>query len=196
MADAAAAQHPGFPLEWWDALEDPAEGRYEVIRGALVVSPSPQRPHQRAAAEVWRLLDAVAPPQLTVELDMDWRIPGAEPARVAAAPRPDVVVWPAHHERVTDPVLAVEVLSPSDHQRLTDSLLTRAAAKRLDYATGGLPQLIEVDLAAQTITRYELTGGVLTPVESAPRVTVQLPGAESVTIDIDHLRGPGADETR
>ena len=85
------------------------------------------------------------------------------------SPEPDLVVVPRDIDRVTEPPLwAVEVLSPSDRRRLQRGP-TRIEGKHLDYATYGIADYLEVDLAAgrPVVIRYERHNGVLVEVDRA-----------------------------
>src|SRR5688572_29308043 len=60
-----------------DDLDDFPEGtttHYELIDGALLVSAEPSLQHQRVSAELLRLLQDAAPPELEVFLPIDVRL--------------------------------------------------------------------------------------------------------------------------
>lgn len=127
--------------------------RYELLDGALVVSPSPTPRHQYAVGELFVILREAAPADLVVF---------AAPLDVVLASdtiiQPDVVV--ARRAELTDrelpaaPVLAVEVLSPST--RGVDLLLKRDRLQR-----AGCQHYWIVDLSAPIpeITALVLEGG-------------------------------------
>jgi Uma2 family endonuclease len=91
----------------------PDDGRrYEIIDGVLIVTPAPSVSHQRAAANVFRILDRAAP-------HPEWEVFFA-PLDVRLSDstlEPDILV--AQSARFTAknlpeaPALAVEILSPS-----------------------------------------------------------------------------------
>ncbi|MDN5791139.1 MAG: Uma2 family endonuclease, partial [Micrococcales bacterium] len=101
------------PLTWRDLEDRTDDGhRYEIIDGALVVTPSPTPVHQRAAFRLAVLLDGVCPGHLEILVaPLDVRL-GEDTVL-----QPDVLV--ARRRDLTDrdlpaaPVLAIEVLSPS-----------------------------------------------------------------------------------
>jgi Uma2 family endonuclease len=104
---------PSRPLTRDDLDRMPDDGhRYELIDGALIMTPAPSVRHQRVAAGLYRLLFASCPPELEVLF---------APLDVVIATdtvlQPDVLV--AHRDDFTEcelpvaPLLAVEVLSPS-----------------------------------------------------------------------------------
>lgn len=147
MSEAVTVQAPHrAPLapagaEWTyaDLLTFPEDGpKCEIVEGALIVSPSPSRPHQYAAGQLYQILDRAAPPEAVVlqEVDLDLGRSVFEP---------DVVVLHAdayaRHGplRATDLLLAVEVTSPSS--RSMDRIIKPAA-----LAAAGVPHYWRVDL--------------------------------------------------
>ncbi|GAA1614464.1 Uma2 family endonuclease [Kribbella sancticallisti] len=104
---------PNRPLTRDDLDRIPDDGhRYELIDGALIMTPAPTRRHQRAVAALYRLLFAAAPPELEVLFAPFDVVISAD-----TVIQPDVLV--AHRADFTErdlpkaPLLAVEVLSPS-----------------------------------------------------------------------------------
>jgi Uma2 family endonuclease len=104
---------PTAPLTRDDLDRMPNDGhRYELVDGALIMTPAPAVRHQRVAAALYRLLFAACPPELEVLF---------APVDVVLAAdtvlQPDLLV--AHRDDFTErelpmaPLLAVEVLSPS-----------------------------------------------------------------------------------
>lgn len=139
-----------FDLE--DLFGTPDDGnRYEVLDGALVVTPPPGTEHQTVVGELFVLLREAARPLglRTFVAPVAWRI---GPGQV---PEPDLVVVTA--DSVTPraverpPLLVVEVLSPTGRDRYLSE-------KRRIYARGGAPHYWIVDPAEPSITVLELTG--------------------------------------
>lgn len=144
---------PFRPDGWTvDDLDDlPDDGyRYELIDGALLVSPPPELPHQYLTGQLVVLLSA--------------QLPAAY--RAAPAPGlyfdtrnyriPDVVVF--RRERLAggrlgpdDVLLAVEVVSPG-------SVRMDRVAKPAQYAAGGIPYLWRVELTPLELVTHELGG--------------------------------------
>lgn len=133
-----------------DALPDDGH-RYELLDGALIVSPSPRHIHQRACAQLFRRLDRVVPPDLEL-LFAPFDVVLATDTVI----QPDLLV--ARREDFTErdlpvaPILAVEVLSRST--RSIDLLLKK---ERLERA--GCPHYWVVDPDIPSITAWTLTAG-------------------------------------
>jgi Uma2 family endonuclease len=136
--------------------------RYELVDGELLVTPSPNWPHQRAVGLLWAALEeylkrnpvgSVAPSPFDVEL---------EPELIV---QPDVFVVPMHEVRrlrtempAHDLLVAAEVLSPSSgrHDRVT---------KRRPYQRH-VPQYWIIDLDARLVERW-------TPPDERPEVLTE-----------------------
>lgn len=123
---------PRRPLTRADLDAMPDDGhRYELIDGVLIVSPAPRIRHQRAVANMYRLLHAACPGDAEVLF---------APVDVALSDdtvmQPDLLV--ARREDFTErdlptaPLLAVEVLSPST--RAFDLLLKKDRLQRAGCA--------------------------------------------------------------
>lgn len=139
MAEVAIAH--SAPFTAFDLLEMPDDGqRYEVLDGALIMSPAPTPRHQQVADRLRDVLRAAAPPGLEVLGATGLRLRDDDTGFI-----PDVVVTDV------DPVTAgplleawevlavVEVVSPSSrrHDRVT---------KPEVYAEAGVPCLWRVEL--------------------------------------------------
>lgn len=133
-----------------DAMPDDGH-RYELIDGALLVTPAPSPRHQLVSAGLFGFLKAACPPDLTVLY---------APLDVALADdsvlQPDLLV--ARMQDFTErdlpvpPLLAVEILSPST--RLIDLNLKRAR-----YEQAGCPSYWVVDPDVLSITAWDLREG-------------------------------------
>ena len=141
----------GRPLTRADLEQVPDDGhRYELIDGALVVTPAPSMRHQRAVLNLAVRLRETCPDE--------WEVFVA-PLAVALADdtelQPDVLV--ARRADLTErdlpaaPVLAIEVLSPST--RLVDLNLKKAR-----FEVAGTPAYWVVDPREPRLTAWELRG--------------------------------------
>jgi len=137
------------PLARADLAKMPDDGhRYELLDGALLVTPAPSYAHQTVVSRLWRILEEARPPELRVII---------APFDVVLADdtvlQPDVLV--ARRRDLTAralpaaPVLAVEVLSPST--RRIDQLL-----KPSSYAAAGVAHYWVVDPLEPSVLVYEL----------------------------------------
>jgi Uma2 family endonuclease len=171
------------PLTRADLETMPDDGhRYELIDGALIVTPAPAPRHQRAVVELCYLLRSHCPAELEVMV---------APLDVALSDdsvlQPDLLV--ARRADFTDrdlptaPQLAVEVLSPST--RRIDRMLKYAR-----YEAAGCPSYWIVDPDEPALTVFELRDGRYVEAEhvtgdEAGRVTRPFP----VEIRPSDLRG-------
>ena len=142
----------GRELDLEDLYNTPDDGnRYEILNSALVMTPAPNRSHQRAVLRLAMLLDGPAR-DLGFEVftaPFAWRI---GPGQV---PEPDVIVAgpAATTERAVEapPALVVEVLSPTGQAR-------DLYEKRRVYAAGGAAWYWIVDPATPSLTVLRLVG--------------------------------------
>lgn len=141
----------GRPLTRADLEQVPDDGhRYELIDGALVVTPAPSMRHQRAVLNLAVRLRQTCPDE--------WEVFVA-PFAVALADdtelQPDVLVARradlAERDLPASPVLVVEVLSPST--RLVDLNLKKAR-----FEVAGTPAYWVVDPIEPRLTAWELRG--------------------------------------
>jgi len=126
--------------------------RYELIEGALIVTPSPATNHQICSMRLGYLLHRRLPPELTVlAAPYDYVI------NKSTVLEPDLLI--ARTEDLTPqnlqvtPVLVVEILSPST-RRLD------MGTKRTVYADAGVPGYWIVDVSAKVPSLTVLTLGV------------------------------------
>ncbi|HSV65195.1 MAG TPA: Uma2 family endonuclease [Mycobacteriales bacterium] len=156
MVDIPQLPVPLLPLgrEWTvDDLELlPDDGlRYELIDGALLVSPSPFPPHQRAARAFFRLLDALCPADAEVffaPLDFQPDQRNSLVPDVLVVRREDVGPKKIHRPLL----LAVEVLSASSRRR--DMLFKRSV-----YEDAGVASYWMFDPTEPSLLACELVDG-------------------------------------
>lgn len=137
------------PLTRADLAAMPDDGhRYELVDGALVVTPAPGERHQTVVGELYLLLRHACPDDLKVLL---------APFDVALADdtvmQPDLLVCRRRDLTSRDlpaaPVLAVEVLSPST--RRIDLTL-----KKSRFEAAGCASYWVLDPAGPSVTAWEL----------------------------------------
>jgi Uma2 family endonuclease len=178
VAEVQAGEWPEQVDEWTLELLDRLPGdslRYELLDGTLLVSPAPTALHQIAAANVFRLLDAVVTPDHAVLFaPLDWQ----PDSRTSL--QPDLLV--IRKDRLTvgrlaaPPTLVVEIASPS-------SVRIDRTVKFLRYAEGGIGQYWIVDPRVPSVEVYDLAEGAyrLTAAGDADHtVTVSTPFGVSV----------------
>jgi Uma2 family endonuclease len=154
----------------------PEDGlQYELLDGALLVSPAPVPRHQRAAARLHLWLAAACPADLEVFFaPLDWR------PDIRTSLQPDLLVvrkediGPAN---ITRPLLlAVEVVSPSTRRK-------DAVFKRSKYEDSGVAGFWIVDPETPSITAFELIDGHdVTTSEATGDSAVTLPTPFAVTV--------------
>ena len=140
------------PLKRRDLELMPDDGhRYELIDGALVVTPAPTPPHQIVVVRLWQALDSACPDSLRVlvaPLDVALDDSSVLQPDLLVARRADFT----KRDLPTAPLLAVEVLSPST--RRIDLTL-----KRDRYQAAGCPSYWVVDPDEPSITAWDLDDG-------------------------------------
>lgn len=140
------------PLCRDDLAALPDDGhRYELIDGALIVTPAPGTRHQTVVGGLHLLLHAACPPDLKVLL-----APFDVALTEQTVVQPDVLVTRRSDLTERDlpraPLLAVEVLSPSTrHIDLT--------LKKATYETAGCPSYWVVDPLVPALTAWDLHDG-------------------------------------
>ena len=165
-----------------ERLPDESLWRYEIVDGALVMSPGPDRHHETVSALLRRALDDRLTPDLAVlgpiavDLDPSYRLPDLVVV--------DLVGENTKKLAVADLYLAVEVVSPSS--RTTDRV-----TKPAQYAAYGIGAYWRVETDPEvSITAYVLRAGddVYTELGTwAEGETMRLAEPFDVEIAIDDL---------
>jgi Uma2 family endonuclease len=145
------------PFTVSDLEETPDDGRrYELIDGALLVSPASGWAHQQATGALYVLLYQVCPASMRVLI-----APFAVRPDKYNEVQPDILV--ARYEDLTEqglpraPLLAVEVISPTS--RLRDASLKKAVYARLRTPSYWL---VDPNPDKPSLTVFELSGGQYT----------------------------------
>lgn len=142
----------GAPFTYDDLQDMPDDGhRYELIDGVLLVTPSPEIPHQACVGAVYRSLYAAREPdEIVFVAPLDYVVSST------TVLEPDVLVVRRESLglRFVDrtPLLVVEVLSPSTRR-------IDLGTKRLAYEAAGVPTYWAVDPAEPSLTVFRLVGG-------------------------------------
>ena len=135
-----------------DLAAMPDDGRrYELLDGAIVVTPAPGPAHQQVVFRLARLLDDVVPAGLRVFVaPLDVALPTGDVLE------PDVVVVRNDAVTATDvtgvPLLAVEVISPSSRRRDLGDKLTA-------YRDAGVSSYWVVDPVGPRLRAWRLETG-------------------------------------
>ncbi|MGH9119812.1 MAG: Uma2 family endonuclease [Acidimicrobiales bacterium] len=153
----------------------PDDGRrYELIGGAIVMTPAPSTLHQRALRRLSRTVEDACPPGHEVffaPTDLD--LPGEQ--RV----EPDLILAPAgsitHSRLITPVLLVVEIVSPGSR---TNDRVT----KRVTYAEAGIPHYWVVDIEAGSIALLRLLDGRYETVAEGADITTTEPVAVELSI--------------
>jgi Uma2 family endonuclease len=139
-----------FTLADLEAMPDDGR-RYELLDGAIIVTPTPGLPHQRVSFRLGKLLDDDAPPSLEV-----FALPLNLVLSTGDILEPDLsVITRAQPDAtyVTEvPVLVVEILSPSSRRRDVGDKLTA-------YRDAGVPSYWVVDPIDPRLRAWELQDG-------------------------------------
>jgi Uma2 family endonuclease len=173
--------HGADPLTLADLEAMPDDGRrYELIGGAIVMTPAPVPAHQRILSNLFRLVQDACPPGHEVffaPIDLD--LPDEQ--RV----EPDLLVVPSRsvgEKRLALPVLlVVEVVSKGSR---TNDVVTKRAA----YAEAGVPAYWLVDPERARITCLRLAGTDYEVYAEGPTIEVDWPVA--VHLDVAALAAP------
>lgn len=132
-------EHVG-PWTEEEFLALPVDRRFELLDGALLVSPSARLRHQRLSSRLWAALDAVVPMGCEVLEAINVRVGAGKilipDLAVVSTPGLDLTVCEA-----TDVVLIVEITSPGN------ALADRAVKPQL-YAQAGIPHYVRIELGA------------------------------------------------
>lgn len=176
----AMLDHQGpWTFEEFVQLEGEHGERFELVDGALIVSPPPPVFHQAVARRLFRQLDAQCPDDLEVvyevalRLGEDGRIPDLSVVRRSAPSGRGVPGYEPQHL-----VLAVEVVSPSS--RTNDRLV-----KPVRYAEAGIPVYwrVETDPVVELVA-MALEGSAYREVLRAREGVVDLPGGWRIDLDV------------
>lgn len=181
LAPMATIAAGAFTVADLEAMPDDGR-RYELIGGAIVMTPAPVPPHQRVSLRLAVLLDNAAGPDFEVfcaPVDID--LPDG--SRV----QPDVIIAPAARvmgERVVLPLaLVVEIVSSGSR---TNDLVTKRAA----YAEAGILAYWLIDLTERRIICLRLRQDAATYEVDAEGARVEVDWPFAAVLDVDELLAP------
>ncbi len=167
----------GLTVADLEAMPDDGR-RYELIGGAIVMTPAPGLDHQRVSFRLQCLLAEAWPGMEVFDAPVDLDLPGAQ--RV----QPDLVAVERGRSgtRLSLPVgLVVEIVSPG-------SLTNDRVTKRATYATAGISAYWIVDPDRGLITCLVLDGAEYRIAAEGASVTVDDP--VSLRVDLRALLEP------
>lgn len=182
---AVAASVHDRPWTFDDLEQLPDDGwRYEVVDGALLMTPPPTDFHQALERRLFRQLDRQAPPEwepvfeVAFRVRTDGRVPDLGVVRSGLPVRPREVAYAPQ-----DFGLLVEVVSP------TSTGMDRVL-KPAEYAAAGVPFYwrVESEPVVEVIA-YELVDGSYREAARVSSGTGELPGPFPFTVDVDALTG-------
>ncbi len=163
-----------FTVDDLEAMPDDGK-RYELIGGAIVMTPAPEPVHQRVGQGLVRRIEDACPPGYEAFLSpIDFDLPGGQ--RV----EPDIIVVPnagVGEKRLSGPaLLVVEIVSPG-------SVTNDRVTKRDVYAAAGVPAYWIVDPRAGHLLALRLVDGAYEPyADTAGAVTLEWPVAVSFSV--------------
>lgn len=167
-----------------DALPDDGQ-RYEVVDGALLVSPAPTHFHQAIARRLFLQLHQQSRPEWEVVYEVAFRVGDDGRVPDLAVVRADVVVEPrAVAYRPADFALLIEVVSPTSTGM--DRIL-----KPAEYARAGVPYYWRVETEPVSLTAYTLVDGSYVEHETVSAGRAAVPGPFPVQIDVGALCAAG-----
>jgi len=142
----------GLTVADYEALPEEVCRQIEIVDGAVLVSPSPRRAHQRIVRRLAGELESAISEEFAVDFDVDLRLRDVP----LLLRRPDVVVYAASltDNDVLRPehcLLVVEVMSPG-------SVTADRMDKPTEYAASGIRHFwrVEYDDSVIKVFRYEL----------------------------------------
>lgn len=167
----------GLTVEDLETMPDDGR-RYELIGGAIVMTPAPEVGHQRASRRLQVRIEAAWPTMEVFDAPVDVDLPGGQ--RV----QPDLVVVERGRtgKRLAMPVaLVVEIVSPG-------SAVNDRITKLGVYAAAGIDHYWVLDLPAGLAACYALVDGSYHLMAEGPVIDTTHPVA--VHIDVAALTDP------
>ena len=181
-----ATTHPAVKLTYEDYCAAPADERYELLDGELIMVPAPNTKHQKVHAKLTtRLSLFIEDRALGTLLYAPYDIVLSDHDTV----QPDIlfVAREREHLVITErnaraaPDLAVEILSPSTADK-------DRGYKRMLYGRHGVTEYWLVDPMAETVEIHRLQGDILIPTRTFGRnETLRSELFPGLEIDLDEV---------
>lgn len=183
---SVAPLHRAGPWNFDDLDQLPDDGwRYEVVDGALLMTPPPTDHHQAVSRRLFRQLDRQATAEwepvyeVAFRVRTDGRVPDLAVVRAGVAVRPREVAYAA-----SDFGLLIEIVSP------TSTGMDRVL-KPVEYAAAGVPYYWRVETEPIVeVVAYELVDGSYRETTRLSDGSGSLPAPYPVVIDVSELSGP------
>ncbi len=163
-----------FTVADLEALPDDGN-RYELIGGAIVMTPAPEPVHQRVSRRLQRLLEDACPEGHEVfDAPIDYDLPGGQRVEPDLIVVPDVTV---REKRLEGPaLLVVEIVSPG-------STVNDMVTKRAVYAEAGVPAYWILDPSPGHLLALRLERGGYEPyIDTSGQASVDWPLAVSFSV--------------
>ena len=181
-----ATTQPAVKLTYEDYCAAPADERYELLDGNLMMVPAPNIKHQRVQLKLATRLDLfIEERALGTLLTAPCDVMLSETDVV----QPDLLFVSREREHLLSsgqnvqggPDMVIEILSPSTAERDRGAKLTL-------YGTHGVTEYWLVDPIAETIQVHRLQGGILVPTHTFRREkTLRSPLLPGLELDLDEI---------
>ena len=181
-----ATTHPAVKLTYEDYCAAPADGRYELLDGELIMVPAPNTKHQMVKAAIFtQLYQFIKTRTLGTLLDAPYDMVLSKHDTVqpdilfVSREREDLVITERNARAAPD--LAVEILSPSTAHK-------DRGYKRTLYGRHGVTEYWIVDPVAETVEIHRLRGDVLVPARTfGTNETLRSELFPGLEIDLDNV---------
>ncbi len=183
---SVAPLHGAGPWSFDDLDQLPDDGwRYEVVDGALLMTPPPTDHHQAVSRRLFRQLDRQATPQwepvyeVAFRVRTDGRVPDLAVVRAGIAVRRREVAY-----AVSDFGLLIEIVAS------TSTGMDRVL-KPAEYAAAGVPYYWRVETEPTVeVVAYELVDGAYRETGRLSAGSGSLPAPYPVVINAAEISGP------
>ena len=180
-----ATAQPAVKLTYDDYCAAPADNRYELLDGELIIVPAPNTKHQRVNRELTTRLDRFISDRGSGEL---FYAPFDVVLSDSDIVQPDLLFVSREREHMITaenmrgaPDLVIEILSPSTADK-------DRGKKRTLYGKHGVTEYWLVDPAAETVQIHRLQGETLIPTRTFGREeTLRSPLLSGLELHLDDI---------